>query len=51
MALRHPKGPPRSGADDIGVAPLFTLEAGKIPRHRLPEGFLRTWPTRSSTTS
>jgi len=40
MALRHPKGPPRSGADDIGVAPLFTLEAGKIPRHRLPEGEL-----------
>ncbi len=40
MALRHPKGPSRSGADDIGVAPLFTLEAGKIPRHRLPEGEL-----------
>jgi glutamate decarboxylase len=40
MALRHPKGPSRSGADEIGVAPLFTLEGTKIPRHRLPEGEL-----------
>jgi glutamate decarboxylase len=38
MALRHPKGPPRSNDDDLGVAPLFTLEGTKIPRHRLPEG-------------
>jgi glutamate decarboxylase len=40
MALRHPKGPPRSNDDDLGVAPLFTLEGTKIPRHRLPEGEL-----------
>ncbi|MGH3027931.1 MAG: glutamate decarboxylase [Gaiellaceae bacterium] len=40
MALSHPKGPPRSSADDLGVAPLFTLEGAKIPRHRLPEGEL-----------
>jgi glutamate decarboxylase len=38
MALRHPKGPPRSNDDDLGVAPLFTLEGAKIPRHRIPEG-------------
>jgi glutamate decarboxylase len=38
MALRHPKGPPRSNDDNLGVAPLFTLEGAKIPRHRLPEG-------------
>ena len=38
MALRHPKGPPRSNDDDLGVAPLFTLEGTKIPRHRIPEG-------------
>ena len=38
MALRHPKGPPRSNDDDLGVAPLFTLEGTKIPRHRLPAG-------------
>ncbi len=40
MALHHPKGPPRSSADDLGVAPLFTMEGAKIPRHRLPEGEL-----------
>jgi len=40
MALRHPKRPSRSGADELGVAPLFTLEGAKIPRHRLPEGEL-----------
>jgi glutamate decarboxylase len=40
MALRHPKGPPRSNDDDLGVAPLFTLEGTKIPRHRLPKGEL-----------
>jgi glutamate decarboxylase len=40
MALRHPKGPPRSNDDDLGVAPLFTLEGTKIPRHRLPDGEL-----------
>ncbi len=40
MALRHPKGPPRSSVDDLGVAPLFTMEGAKIPRHRIPEGEL-----------
>ena len=40
MPLSHPKGPPRADADDLGVAPLFTLEAVKIPRHRLPDGEL-----------
>ena len=40
MALSHPKGPPRSSADDLGVAPLFTMEGAKIPRHRIPEGEL-----------
>jgi glutamate decarboxylase len=40
VPLSHPKGPPRADADDLGVAPLFTLEAVKIPRHRLPDGEL-----------
>ena len=40
MALRHPKRPPRSSDDDLGIAPLFTLEGAKIPRHRIPEGEL-----------
>ena len=40
MALRHPKGPTRSNDDDLGVAPLFTLEGRTIPRHRIPEGEL-----------
>ncbi len=39
MTLKHPKaaaGPTR----DIAVAPLFTREAGDIPRHELPAGEL-----------
>jgi glutamate decarboxylase len=40
VPLSHPKGPPRADADDLGVAPLFTQEAVKIPRHRLPDGEL-----------
>src|SRR5262249_49802472 len=36
MALAHPRrARPRSG--DIAVAPIFTLESERVPRHRLPE--------------
>ena len=37
MALTHPKGPapPRN---DLAVAPIFTLESERIPRHRIPDG-------------
>jgi glutamate decarboxylase len=39
VTLRHPKGP--SGpTQDLAVAPIFTLEANEIPRHRLPDGEL-----------
>jgi glutamate decarboxylase len=36
MALTHPKGPapPRN---DLAVAPIFTLESERIPRHRIPD--------------
>ncbi len=37
MALKHPKAPSRP-AGDLAVAPLFGLEPGRIPRHRLPQG-------------
>ncbi len=39
MALKHPAGPTRSNRD-VALAPIFTLEAGAIPRHRLPDGEL-----------
>jgi glutamate decarboxylase len=37
MALTHPKGPATPG-DDLAVAPIFTLEIERIPRHRIPDG-------------
>jgi glutamate decarboxylase len=40
VALSHPKGPTRSSAERLGLPPIFTLEAGTIPRHRLPDGEL-----------
>ena len=39
MTLKHPKGP-QPPAEDLSVAPLFTLEATRIPRHHLAEGEL-----------
>src|SRR5262249_9704361 len=39
MSLAHPSGArPREG--DIAVAPIFTLENERVPRHRLPESEL-----------
>jgi glutamate decarboxylase len=37
MALTHPKGPATPG-NDLAVAPIFTLETERIPRHRIPDG-------------
>ena len=37
MALTHPKGPAPPG-NDLAVAPIFTLESERIPRHRIPDG-------------
>ena len=37
MALTHPKGP-ATPANDLAVAPIFTLESERIPRHRIPDG-------------
>ena len=37
MALTHPKGPATPG-NDLAVAPIFTLESERIPRHRIPDG-------------
>src|SRR6266513_5252095 len=37
MTLAHPKAP-RQGKDELGVAPLFSLEGMTIPRHSLPDG-------------
>ncbi|HKQ02603.1 MAG TPA: glutamate decarboxylase [Actinomycetes bacterium] len=39
MTLKHPKGP-QPPASDLSVAPLFTREAARIPRHHLAEGEL-----------
>jgi glutamate decarboxylase len=39
MTLKHPKGPPTPGGD-LSVAPIFTLEDQRIPRHRLAAGEL-----------
>ena len=36
MTLKHPKGP-SSPTKDLAVAPIFTLETDRIPRHRLAE--------------
>ncbi len=37
MGLTHPKGPAPPG-NDLAVAPIFTLESERIPRHRIPDG-------------
>ena len=39
VALKHPKGP-AGGTEDLAVAPLYSLEGDRIPRHDLPEGEL-----------
>jgi glutamate decarboxylase len=39
VTLKHPKRPP-AGNGDLAVAPLFSLETERIPRHRLPAGEL-----------
>jgi glutamate decarboxylase len=39
MTLKHPKGP-QPPASDLSVAPLFTQEAARIPRHHLATGEL-----------
>jgi glutamate decarboxylase len=39
MTLKHPKGPP-TPAGDLSVAPIFTLEKQRIPRHHLAAGEL-----------
>jgi glutamate decarboxylase len=39
VALKHPKGP-TGGTKDLAVAPLYSLEGDRIPRHELPEGEL-----------
>ena len=39
MALRHPKGSV-GPTGDLAVAPLFTLEGDRIPRHHIPRGEL-----------
>ncbi len=36
MTLAHPKGP-ATPTNDLAVAPIFTLEAERIPRHELRE--------------
>ena len=36
MTLKHPRGP-QGRTNDLVTAPLFSLETGTIPRHRLPE--------------
>ncbi len=37
MGLKHPKKPSVK-EDDLSVAPIFSLEADRIPRHSMPEG-------------
>jgi glutamate decarboxylase len=39
MTLTHPMGPNQL-RDDLAVAPIFGLEAAKIPRHEFPKGEL-----------
>ena len=36
MALRHPMGPVES-QKDLSISPIFGVEGGTIPRHRMPE--------------
>jgi len=37
VTLKHPQGPAMP-TEDLAVAPIFTLETDRIPRHRLPDG-------------
>ena len=37
MGLKHPKAT-TAQSDDLSVAPIFSLEADRIPRHSMPEG-------------
>ena len=37
VTLKHPKAPGRP-SHDLSIAPLFSLEGRRIPRHELPEG-------------
>src|SRR5262245_35423672 len=37
MALTHPKTASRP-KEDLSIAPLFTLESHRLPRHELPTG-------------
>jgi glutamate decarboxylase len=39
VTLKHPKAP-QGNTNDLVTAPLFSLEQGTIPRHRIPEGEL-----------
>ena len=39
MTLKHPRAP-QGRSNDLVTAPLFSLETGTIPRHRIPEGEL-----------
>ncbi|MGZ8687758.1 MAG: glutamate decarboxylase [Gaiellaceae bacterium] len=39
MTLKHPKAPVRR-AEELAVAPLFSLEGTSIPRHELPDSEL-----------
>jgi glutamate decarboxylase len=36
MTLAHPKGP-AIRTSDLAIAPIFTLESERIPRHRIPD--------------
>jgi glutamate decarboxylase len=36
MALTHPKGP-AARTNDLALAPIFTLESERIPRHEIPD--------------
>jgi glutamate decarboxylase len=36
MTLAHPKGPAMRKSD-LAIAPIFTLESERIPRHRIPD--------------
>jgi glutamate decarboxylase len=39
VTLKHPRAP-QGNTNDLVTAPLFSLEQGTIPRHRIPEGEL-----------
>jgi glutamate decarboxylase len=36
MTLAHPNGP-AIRTSDLAIAPIFTLESERIPRHRIPD--------------